>query len=466
MSPEETLGAYLDAVAGQIRWRRARPYVLRELSDHIADEARTLEVDGLERDAALERAVAEMGDPLTVGAQLNRLHRPQNRWGLFLCAAAVLFAGLWAIRQYQGVFYELRRQLAGLAVALPLLLVLWFSDYTRLFRRRWAPGALLFLLVLGGPLTRMLGLRMVSNGVWRYPGYIALLFPLLYAAALCLLRGRGLRALVLCGVVPPLLAAIALLGPCAAAALISAAVMLFLLGAAVFLGWFDCKKAPGLLCAWGPAALFCLPALAGILRTPYMTLRLSLFLDPALDPLGRGFQLRAVRYIWDNISLTRGLSAPSPFQMGEHTTDLLLTSLMASYGRWVFWAAVALTALFAVYVLRRIRGLHSVTGRLTALSAFLVLLLQALTYLPDAAGWGLFGPLAFPLFTPGAAMLIIDCALLGVILSVLRMDPLVRDAACARPLPRASCAPAGQFTIALPGRAVHVRIEHTDRPHT
>ena len=54
----EALGDYLTAVGAQIRWQRARAPLLRELSDHITDQAADYRADGLEEAHALDRAVA------------------------------------------------------------------------------------------------------------------------------------------------------------------------------------------------------------------------------------------------------------------------------------------------------------------------------------------------------------------------------------------------------------------------
>ena len=108
----EALGDYLTAVGAQIRWQRARAPLLRELSDHITDQAADYRADGLEEAHALDRAVAEMGDPETVGKDLDRLHRPKNRWGLALAVLLLALAGLFLqfmIYQVtgQGVFLSL-----------------------------------------------------------------------------------------------------------------------------------------------------------------------------------------------------------------------------------------------------------------------------------------------------------------------------------------------------------------------
>ena len=67
----ECVNEYLETVGGQIRWRRARRLLLRELSDHIADQAAAFEAEGRSPEEALAGAVAEMGEPEAVGRELG-----------------------------------------------------------------------------------------------------------------------------------------------------------------------------------------------------------------------------------------------------------------------------------------------------------------------------------------------------------------------------------------------------------
>ena len=77
----DRLSEYLEAVGGQIRWKRARRPLLRELSDHIADQAAAFEAEGQSPDEALSAAVAEMGEPEAVGRELDRAsHSPAGCW--------------------------------------------------------------------------------------------------------------------------------------------------------------------------------------------------------------------------------------------------------------------------------------------------------------------------------------------------------------------------------------------------
>ena len=92
----ERLDAYLNQAGAQIRWRRARKSLLQELGHHVADQELAYRAEGAPEDEALDRAVAEMGDPVEVGRALDRLHRPQTRWELMAFTILLLALGLAA----------------------------------------------------------------------------------------------------------------------------------------------------------------------------------------------------------------------------------------------------------------------------------------------------------------------------------------------------------------------------------
>ncbi|MBQ9331046.1 MAG: hypothetical protein IJ221_08750, partial [Oscillibacter sp.] len=100
MEKPDTMEAYLAAVAEQIRWRRARGAVTQELRWHLEEQRDAFSREGRSIEEAERLAVAEMGDPVSVGAELDRLHRPRPQWGLLALTAALFLAGtalrLWA----------------------------------------------------------------------------------------------------------------------------------------------------------------------------------------------------------------------------------------------------------------------------------------------------------------------------------------------------------------------------------
>ncbi len=421
----EVLGDYLTAVGAQIRWRRARGPLLRELSDHIADQAADYQADGLEEADALDKAVAEMGDPETVGRDLDRLHRPKNRWGLALAVLLLSLAGLFLqYRTYeaseQGMMDLYARQAVWVPIALALLCGVWFSDCTLLLRRRWAAGLTVFAIAWA---------VLNTNGTYRPIAlYVALLLPVLYAALLCRHRDGGPVTVLLWGLAAWALPLPAMLIPFFSAYLLSGSAMTLVLLAAAGLGWFTGRR-------WKSLLLGLLPTLLGLgvlllsgLQKGYLPRRLAGFLHPELDPNGVGYLYLHLR------------QGPDPDFFGNvlGSTDLMLAFLAQQAGRWVFPLTAALLALAAILLLRRVWKLRSRTGKLLSLSALLPLLLQAGLYLLFNLGYSPLGPLSLPFLSFGVGYLLLNCLLVGFLLSVFRMDALLRDGAArtlSSPLP-------------------------------
>ena len=105
----------------------------------------------------------------------------------------------------------------------------------------------------------------------------------------------------------------------------------------------------------------------------------------------------------------------------------MLAFLAQWKGEWVFPLSAVLLALAAILLLRRVWKLRSRTGKLLALSALLPLLLQVGLYILYNLGYSLFAPLSLPFLSYGAGYLLLNCLLVGFLLSVFRMDALLRD---------------------------------------
>lgn len=279
------------------------------------------------------------------------------------------------------------------------------------------PAAALLLLCLGPILCTPL-LPFYSYHGYQLALYPTLLLPVPYAALVVSLRGRGTRAVLLCGGLALPLPIWAFVAVSSTGYLVTLASMLLVLLAAVGLGWFRGKLRWNLLAALGPALAIPLYFLRHL---EHAARRIDAFLGPDL------FYERL--RMWELPSLFVG-SSP----------ELLLAEAAQGLGRWVFWAAAGLIVLFAALLLRRIHALHSRTGKFLALSAFLPLFLQAAIYWLYNLGWWPLGVLSLPFLSYGVFFLLVDAALAGVLLSVLRMDALVRDTAWASsaPAPRPS----------------------------
>ncbi len=128
---------YLDKICSMIRFREARPQVLRELQvhwDEIMDECKA---QGLDEAEAIKMAERRMGDPCELGRQLDQINRPQFDWIMSVLTAALMVCGLLAVwylqstepRAIAGMFSNtVLTMLAGIVV----VAALYFFDYFRL----------------------------------------------------------------------------------------------------------------------------------------------------------------------------------------------------------------------------------------------------------------------------------------------------------------------------------------------
>ena len=81
---------YLNQVEKQIRQEAVREEIRTELRQHIEDQADFYQESGMSRKEAVERAVADMGDPVETGVQLDMVHQPQLDKKLLISVAILL----------------------------------------------------------------------------------------------------------------------------------------------------------------------------------------------------------------------------------------------------------------------------------------------------------------------------------------------------------------------------------------
>lgn len=93
---------YLKILLKQIQNKTARKMVEKEISAHIDDQAEAYVIGGLDESEAVLCAVKDMGDPKTVGKDLNQLHKPETPWTMLFLMVIVTFVSIFT--QYMLIF--------------------------------------------------------------------------------------------------------------------------------------------------------------------------------------------------------------------------------------------------------------------------------------------------------------------------------------------------------------------------
>ncbi|WP_127488365.1 permease prefix domain 1-containing protein [Paenibacillus ehimensis] len=139
----EDVRNYLSSVCSQIRVRELHKDIRRELESHLEELVIEKEAEGASREEAVAWAIRQMGDPLTVGRELHRIHKPRMHWGLLLGLIAFLGLGVFAMYSIESSYAAMRsnaldgvgfaiRKMFFIALGLPVLLLFYFMDYRKL----------------------------------------------------------------------------------------------------------------------------------------------------------------------------------------------------------------------------------------------------------------------------------------------------------------------------------------------
>ncbi len=424
MEKPETIRSYLDAVASQIRWKRARPAVLRELKSHLEDQRGSFAAENAVD--AERRAVEEMGDPVSVGRELDRLHRPKPQVGPLLAALLLaLSCAVLRIALTNGWAAHLRADplRTGLAVALGCgaLFAGYFLDVARLAGRAvWVCAAALSAGAAA------IAVSPVIHGVTYAFHYILLFYPAVFACWAYFWRGRGWHGFAFSA-----LGGAALCLLCAAASQLFGMLLVFpaLLGVlllAAWNDWFGIGRRAALLAVFGVAV----PGAAG---AGFFAVRAAARLLPRMDdPAGVAAILRSVvgaaRWLGEGVWETTGYSLGFEQIVPGFGDNAFPVALLYRLGWLPFLAAVLGVAGMTLWLLLRGLRLRTQLGRAVALAVGITLCTQTACSLAWNLGFPLFD-VPFPLLAGNTAT-VLNLFLIGMALSVFRTECIAQDLPC------------------------------------
>lgn len=428
----ETIQAYLEAVREQIRWKRARPVLIRELGQHLEDQRDAFVQEGRSPEEAERLAVQDMGDPVTVGTELDAVHRPRPQWGLLgLTFALAAVGAVLRVKFLQASPYPSDEQmlvkalvsLATLGLGTAAMLGMYFLDVSRLVRhaRIVYIAALVMTAILYPPL---------------FSPFASALYPLVYALWLYSFRGKGWKGflLTILGGVPLAVTTSSMTG---LSLLLLSGLVLTLWAAGR--NWFGVGRWKG-VCA---VLLFTFGGLAYLLFKGYLNsffLRLLIALRPELEREHRGYMGWMLKMFWEDVPPLRRVSGEAAMSVNagarvfgagqemrpvDFSHDFLPASMAVAWGWVPLLLLVAALAGLLLWLL--VKGLRQscLPGRLITLAVVLTLGLETLFSTALNLGFVLFSA-SMPLVV-GNLQTVIDMALIGLTLSVFRGDSIARE---------------------------------------
>lgn len=431
---------YVETVTDQIRCKQARALVAEELEQHIDDQTEEFVREGMEPEEAGREAVREMGDPVTTGVELDRIHRPKVEWKLLLLVGVLTFSGLGIQYMLEGGIMSdiFVRQILYTVLGIAAMAAVYFMDYTVIGKYPlllW--GGLVLFLGVGMFLASLsaggFGLFRSVNGQYRIYPLLILLIPL-FGGVLYRFRGRGYGGLLLCGGA----AAVGLLLAYTSGNGTAMFDLLFVFAAmlirAVGKGWFRIRKSGGYLLICGGIvsviAFGCFLIISGIGRGVYLFRRIETAFYPEryADTLGyTAIQLRELTGKAEMIGKGAAVSGTGIWSTSGQLTDLMFSGILVSFGILAGVLVLALLAGLLVKLFSMAFRQKNQLGSMLSFGCACLFLSETIVYVSYNLGFTLFGPVYLPFLSCAGRGTVSLFALMGLLLSVYRNTNLVKE---------------------------------------
>lgn len=428
MQQHTKISAYLKTVCEQIRWEKAHDAISEEIEDHLIDQKNAFMANGLDEGIATDRAILEMGDPIFIGSELDRTHRPKVEWSIIGLTGIALLLGL-VIRVLVSydvdMPWSLTNSIISTVIGIGCMTMAYFLDFTTIGKY---PKTIYF-----GLLALTIGTMLISpimNGQYFYVQFLLLLFPTAFAGIIYNMRSKGYLGIILSCIFLAVPAFIGMINPSFSSVTLYSLTCLILLTFAIVKGWFNVKKLKAILLVSIPTVMTAVVvALTTILNNPYRLQRLQVAIHPTLDPMGAGYIGTITREMIANAKFygQGEMGTSSGMMLPAIHTDFLLTYLIHSFGWISFIVIMTVMLAFIIRAFVLCSKQKSVLGKLVSTSVLTTFTVQVALYVANNLGFQLFAPLSLPLISYGGTATVINMILIGVMLSVFRSGDFIRD---------------------------------------
>lgn len=400
---------YLEILAEQIRYKKALPMIEKELEDHMEDQKKDFLASGMTEKEAEAAAVMEMGDPVAVGVDMDRIHRPKMVWGLILLTGALYLAGMifrYLLYDRSGLGIYIANSWVYYVLAFVVMIGVCYVDYSRIGEKARELTVGLFLILMAGI---WFGGTVVNGSVgWISVGgmmilnvrVLVYLFLPLYGAILYRYRGQGYEVIWK-----------------AAAWMLPAVVVVF---------YANSLMLALLLCVFSMVIFLLLYAgMVWKFGAVYQKERLKMLLPPYGEEISAVMEpLRSAaansHMVGSSAQAMKGLE-----MYGDR--DFLFTYILSFCGILTAVLFISLIAVLLFYLLKHTLRQRNQAGRIMGLGCTVVLVGRLVIYLLGNLGLQPYGDGYCPFLSTGGSSAVVTGILLGLLFSIYRYQNIAKE---------------------------------------
>lgn len=400
---------YLEILAEQIRYKKALPMIEKELEDHMEDQKKDFLASGMTEKEAEAAAVMEMGDPVSVGVDMDRIHRPKMAWGLILLTGALYLAGMifrYLLYDRSGLGIYIANSWVYYVLAFVVMIGVCYVDYSRIGEKARELTVGLFLILMAGI---WFGGTVVNGSVgWISVGgmmilnvrVLVYLFLPLYGAILYRYRGQGYEVIWK-----------------AAAWMLPAVVVVF---------YANSLMLALLLCVFSMVIFLLLYAgMVWKFGAVYQKERLQMLLPPYGEEISAVMEpLRSAaansHMVGSSAQAMKGLE-----MYGDRA--FLFTYILSFCGILTAVLFISLIAVLLFYLLKHTLRQRNQAGRIMGLGCTVVLVGRLVIYLLGNLGLQPYGDGYCPFLSTGGSSAVVTGILLGLLFSIYRYQNIAKE---------------------------------------
>ncbi|WP_242284370.1 FtsW/RodA/SpoVE family cell cycle protein [Bacillus cereus] len=402
---------FLKEVTNHIKSKEAKDLVAAELNFHLK-QAKNMWMDkGLSEEVAEDKAVEQMGSPIKLGRELNKLHKPKVDWFLLILLVAAMGLGFLPVLVFgytnDVIINKVIFVILGVVTAIGMMLL----DYRKLERMGWLfyiIGVVVLLILYCFPNASMIGESLIQIGPIAIDCLMAV--PFFFLAWASFFNDSRLKIIHL--VVLYLFSLYLFLIVSTLSSIFIYITMVF-----VMLWWSKLGKKTSLIITIVPICLFVIKVSVSW-SSGYHLDRLLGYLNPESDAGGAGFMYIRLKEVMSSagwFGTYRDMKfIPAP------DTDFVFASLTYYYGYWLALILVFVLSLFVARLIVISYKINDRYGKLLLVGGLTLFVFQFIYNVGMILGLLPLAAISLPFISYGLTPTVFHALIMGIVLSVYR----------------------------------------------
>ncbi|PGS79525.1 cell division protein FtsW [Bacillus cereus] len=402
---------FVSEVTNHIKSKEAKSFVATELDFHLKQAKNTWIEKGLSEEVAENKAVEQMGSPIKLGQELNKLHKPKVDWFLLILLVAAMGLGFLPVLVFEYTNEVMINKVIFIILGVVTAIGMMLLDYRKLERMGWLfyiIGVVVLLILYCFSNASMIGEPLIQIGPIAIDCLMAV--PFFFLAWASFFNNSRLKIIHL--VVLYLFSLYLFLIVSTLSSIFIYITMVF-----VMLWWSKLGKKTSLIITVVPICLFIIKVSVSW-SSGYHLDRLLGYLNPESDAGGAGFMYIRLKEVMSSAGWF-GTYGDMKF-IPAPDTDFVFASLTYYYGYWLALILVFVLSLFVARLIVISYKINDRYGKLLLVGGLTLFVFQFIYNVGMILGLLPLAAISLPFISYGLTPTVFHALIMGIVLSVYR----------------------------------------------